>query len=147
MQVILKYQAVDGVEHTTERECIDYELELHLIKDAFGKLKTTPKEGEHYNMFQSGDYIQQDVEEVRKVRFLVLKTLSRHTDHHKWISQTIEQDLFGLDLQGVGRLSDDVGIKFLKEGIYRLMSITKEGKEYNQPYYTRNPEPNEKLIY
>lgn len=146
MQVIIKYKAVDGVEHHTERECLDYELELNLIKDAFGKLKPTPKEREHYNMFNSGDYIQQDVEKVRKVRFFVLKTLSRHTDH-KWINQTIEQDLFGLDLQGVGRLSDDVGIKFLKEAIYRLMCITKEGKEYNQPYYTINPKLNEKLIY
>jgi hypothetical protein len=141
MKTITKYEAVDGTEFDTEKECATYEKLIARVNSIMAELPSKPNDdGCHFS--NGGGYIQHDKNVLQSVKMKLLTEIKKHIDH-KWVDETMKDD--SVDLSYVDRLLDDYQIEPLRNAWYRIMCIDKEAREWGQVYFAYNPEKGQQV--
>ena len=103
MKTITKYQATDGKEFDSEKECLDYEALITRVDTIMEALPPLPKDG--LLDFSNGEgFIQHDKTILRNVQLSLLKEMQKHIDH-RWIQDTLDNE--NVDPGYVKKLVDD----------------------------------------
>lgn len=135
MKQISKYEACDGTEFDTEKECIAYEELMASVDSIMSKLPAKPNDDG--SRFSNGEgYIQHDKTILRQVKIQLLELMKKIVDH-KWIQDTIEDE--NVHPSYVGRLIGEYGGP-LNSAWYRFQCIDKQYREWGQPFFASNPE-------
>lgn len=136
MKAIVKYEAEDGKEFDSEKECLDYENLIARVNNIMKVLPPLPKD--NGCRFSNGEgFVQHDKKTLRKVQIGLLKEIKKHVEH-KWVEQTIEDE--NVHPSYVARLLDDYSISPLSKAWYRFICTDKLGREWGQPYFANNPD-------
>ena len=134
MRVVTKFKATDGVEFTTESDCLAYEDACGDIDTILGMLPEKPDTCDFSN---GSGYIQHSMDNFMKARNAYLEYVKIYTDH-KWIQQSIDQ---GLDAHPswVARISECFP-GYIAKKWHRFQCVDNQLREWGQPYYANHPE-------
>lgn len=132
MKEITIYQCEDGTRFDKRTDALEYESYYKIAKGIESRLISIGRKL-NYN-----EYIQQDPEEVKKIRYDFLTLVAQKIPEWKeWAIQCRD----GIrHISHIERVIDDYGIKWMKHLAFRLACISADGREYQQPYFTNHPE-------
>lgn len=128
MQVISKYQALDGKIFDTEEKCLTYDKLVKQVKKIMINLQDLPKD-DSCRFANGGGYIQQKKSIIDKARIEI-------TD----LGNTFFKQKEKWHFNSIGRLFDDSGYDCLYSAWGRLSHIDYKYREWGQGYYAVNPD-------
>lgn len=129
MQVISKYQALDGKIFNTEKECLAYDKIVKQVKSIMKNLQDLPEDKDC--RFANGKgFIKQD-----KTQVAIAK--SKIYDLGLKVFKLKEKDV---DFYFIGRYMNDSGYDCLYDAWGRLNNIDSKSREWGQGYYAKNPD-------
>lgn len=136
MKSITKYVSDDGLEFTSERECISYEALCKEVSEIMDKL--APRPALPGCGFENGDgYIQHDPEVAWAAKVAILK-VANGIFPHQWLEQSMDDK--SVDPSWAGRIIGDLSQKCVYQAWHRFQCMDKEFREFGQPYYALHPE-------
>lgn len=127
MKQITKFQASDGAEFSTEKNCNDYENIIREVKRIMKPLGPLPKD-KSCNFANGRGYIPHDPELVERLK----KELVEYGRKVLHIDGDVSYGQFG-------RYADDSGVSPLYRAWSRLANCDKRGREWGQQFYANNP--------
>jgi hypothetical protein len=142
---ITTYKSFFGYHYKTKEECWKHEKIQHQVFEILSPLKRIPPEllTDWYN---SGGYIQQDINVVKDVKdkfLLFLKTLINRRDFDNLYDATLKQENSGKYLGGIFYYLDNTDYRYLMSDIDKLICIDKDGKQYAKQFFMLNPNERE----
>lgn len=138
MKKIEIYQCEDGTRFDKEKDAIDYESYAARAKEIESRLISIGRE------LDSNEYIQQDPEEVKKIRYDFLTLVAQRIP--EWKQWAIECRDGIRHISHIQRVIDDYGIKWMRHLSFRLWCIDYIGREFQQPYFVNHPEEATKRV-
>jgi hypothetical protein len=129
---VTRYQSEDGKEFVDKNECEKYDMLLSNCKRINDILKPKP---EGCDFFNSGESIQQNIEDVKDFKRHIVQACSSYIDH-QYVRDVANGERH---ISHLSRLVCDKQISPINRLFYRLECIDKNGKEYGQPYFNNNP--------
>ncbi len=135
MKTITKFVADDGSEHQDAAACIKRDELVAAVRGIMLLLGDLPKD-DHSNFANGGGYIQHNPATVLAVRKALCEEAKAYTSH-RWVQETIDGG-WSVSAGWAGRMLGEIGGP-LERAWNRIMCITKDGREYGQPYYALHP--------
>lgn len=135
MKTVSRYVSDDGVEFKQKEDCIEYERIAAIVDGIESKLIGCPDD---IGFANGQGYVQQDSDAVKQFESEMVQLLSAVTND-EGIQKAADVNIFS---GWCMRYCSDSGKPILRK-IYsaaiRLTKISKDLREYGQPYYANHP--------
>lgn len=133
MKAITLYQAVDGSNWPTEAEALERDALCSHVDAAMALLKPRPKDVAFDN---GGSFVQQEAERWLAAKQRIVDLSAAVTGHK--VFDNIAEDIHPQSIAGY--ILSEVGGP-LNAGWYRISCIDDQLREWGQPYFVNNPNP------
>ena len=128
MKVITKYVANNGIEFTTEKECVEQDALIIQVENIMSDINPLPKKDDGCRFGNGYYFIQQDLKRVSEVKRKILTLIKVYVNHH-WIEDTLNKENIHPSY-----------IMPLSNAWCRISNIDKLGREWGQGYFVENPD-------
>lgn len=135
MKIITKYKSDDGREFLDMDACIKYEDLCRKVSEIMSELSSIP-DLPSCDFANGAGYVQHDAVTAKKARVAILKIVDELMPH-KWFKSALSDEL--IDSSWVSRLIGEMSERCLQDAWHRFACMTRDYKEYGQPYYAKHP--------
>jgi hypothetical protein len=136
METVQKFISDDGREFLDRDQCVSYEALCKEVAEIMSKLAPIP-DLPSCGFANGAGYIRHDFVAAQQARRAILR-LANSVMPHKWFEQSIADH--STDPSWAGRLISEMSEKCIYQAWYRFSCMTKDFREFGQPYFARHPE-------